>query len=269
MKNKLISAFLVSAMSCAVFAADISTYEYAAYKNSNDVKSALRDGGFKVIGEYDAMSNPDYHVIAYTCKTLQGDASKKDRAFAGVQKVLVDKADNTLVLTNPEYFERAFLQDDFKEDHAARVHKKLSLAFGELKGSEDALEDDDLADYHFMMGMPYYEDMIEIAEGENLNEKLENNAKDNIVFKLQLGDATLYGIAMPTEKGEKYYVNEIKGAKHAAFLPYMVMIEDNKAKIMHPKYYLAVSYPNLSMGDFMSISDTPDDIEEYMSSFFK
>ncbi|WP_457747183.1 hypothetical protein [Sulfurimonas sp.] len=269
MKNKLMTSLLVSVVACSVWAADISTYEYAKYKSSNDVKSSLRDAGFKVVGEYDAMSNPDYHVIAYTCKTLQGDASKKDRAFAGVQKVLVDKADNTLVLTNPAYFQSAFLQDDFNADHAKRVNSKLSTAFGTLKGSKDTLEDDDIAGYHFMMAMPYYEDMIEVAEGEGLAQKLEANAKDNIVFKLQLGDATLYGVAMTTDKGEKYYVNEIKGAKHAAFLPYMVMIEDNKAKIMHPKYYLAVSYPNLSMGDFMSISDTPDDIENYFISLFK
>lgn len=49
----------------------------------------------------------------------------------------------------------------------------------------------------------------------------------------------------------------------------MVLIEDNEAKIMHPKYYLAISYPKLSMGDFMSISSTPDDIEDYMKGLFK
>jgi hypothetical protein len=49
----------------------------------------------------------------------------------------------------------------------------------------------------------------------------------------------------------------------------MVLIEENEAKIMHPKYYLAVSYPKLSMGQFMTISSAPDDIEEYFKGLFQ
>jgi hypothetical protein len=252
-----------------LIADDVSSYEYAAFKSANDVKSALRDNGLTVVGEYDAMGDPSYHVIAYTCPTLKKDASKEDRGFAAVQKVLINSSDNELVLTNPEYFLHAFMQDDYKEEHAKKVNNKLSTAFGTLKGSKDGLEDDDIAGYHFMMGMPYYEDMIEVAKGDNLAQKLEANAANNIVFKIQTGEATLYGIAMPTEKGEKYYISEIKGQKHAAFLPYMVLVEGDEAKILHPKYYLAISYPNLSMGDFMSISGTPGDIEEYMAGLFK
>jgi len=116
--------------------------------------------------------------------------------------------------------------------------------------------------------------MIEVAKGKNLAQKLQTNAGDNIVFKIDMPKATLYGVAMPTEKGEKYYVSEIKGQKHAAFLPYMVLIEkdsdgEQEAKTLHPKYYLAISYPNLSMGEFMGISGTPGDIEDYFTALFK
>ncbi len=269
MKKILFGSVLAALLTTTVMADDVSSYEYAAFKNVNDVKSALRDNGLKIVGEYDAMQNPSYHVIAYTNETLQNDASKEDRAFGAVQKVMVSKADKQLVLTNPEYFLHAFLQDDYKADDAKQLNAKLANAFGKLTGSKEALDDDDIAGYHFMMGMPYYEDMIEVAKGKDLADKLEKNAADNIVFKMQVGDATLYGIAMPTEKGEKYYLSEIKGEKNAAFLPYMVMIEGDEAKILHPKYYLAIAYPNLSMGEFMSISGTPGDIEEYMTNLFK
>ncbi|MEN4053736.1 MULTISPECIES: hypothetical protein [Sulfurimonas] len=269
MKKILLSGLVTMLLGASLVADNVSSYEYASFKSVNDVKSALHDNGLKVIGEYDVMGDPSYHVIAYTCPTLTNDASKEDRAFAAVQKVLVNSSDNELVLTNPEYFLHAFMQDDFKEEHAKKVNAKLANAFGTLKGSQDGLDDDDIAGYHFMMGMPYYEDMIEVAKGDNLVQKLEKNAADNIAFKIQAGKATLYGIAMPTEKGEKYYVPEIKGQKHTAFLPYMVMIEGDEAKILHPKYYLAISYPNLSMGNFMSISGTPGDIEEYMAGLFK
>jgi hypothetical protein len=269
MKKLLLSGVLASLLTASLTAKDISTYEYAAFKNTNDVKSALTDKGFNVVGEYDAMDNPNYHVIAYTNAAMQQDAAKDDRGFAAVQKVLVDKKDNTLVLTNPEYFLHAFLQDDFQEATAQNINKSLSAAFGTLLASPDKLEDDDIAGYHFMMGMPYYEDMIEVAKGDNLLAKLKKNAGENLVFEIKLKNATLVGVAMPTAKGEKSYVPAIKGEKHAAFLPYMVLIEENEAKIMHPKYYLAVSYPKLSMGQFMTISSAPDDIEEYFKGLFQ
>jgi len=268
--KKIITSILVSGLlASASMAKEVSTYEYGAFKSAEDVKSALSAQGLQVVGEYDAMSNPDYHVIAYTCPTLTKDASKEHRGFAAVEKVMVDKADNKLVMTNPEYFLHAFMQDEYNEAHAQKVNTKLANAFGTLQASKDGLDADDIEEYHFMMGMPYYEDMIEVAEGEGLEAKLEANAKDKIVFKIKAGNATVYGIAMPTEKGEAYYVKEIKGEQNAAFLPYMLMIEDNKAKILHPKYYLAISYPNLSMGEFMSISSTPGEIEDYMAGFFK
>jgi hypothetical protein len=269
MKKILMGTFISGFLAATCIAEVVSSYEYANFKSSADVKSALKKQGMEVVGEYDAMNNPNYHIIAYTCPTLKKDASQQNRGFAAVEKIMLDKTQNRLVMTNPEYFLHAFMQDDYKEAHGKKVNEKLQDAFGTLKGSKDGLDADEIAEYHFMMGMPYYEDMIEVAEGENLKQKLETNAKNNIVFKIESENATLYGVAMPTQNGEAYYVSEINGQKHAAFLPYMVLIEDHKAKILHPKYYLAIAYPNLSMGDFMSISGTPADIEEYIAGMFQ
>lgn len=269
MKKILLSGLVTMLLGANLIAENVSSYEYAGFKNTDDVKSALNKNGLKVVGEYDAMQNPDYHVIAYTCPTMLQDASKENRAFAGVEKVLIDTKAKKLVLTNPQYFLHAFMQNDFQANDAKKINTKLTHAFGTLTGSKDALDDDDIAGYHFMMAMPYYEDMIEVATGNDLQQKLEKNAGNNIVFKIQTGKATLYGIAMPTKKGENYYIPKIKGQNNAAFLPYMVKIENNSAKILHPKYYLALAYPNLSMGEFMSISGTPGDIEDYFASLFK
>ena len=248
-------------LSFSLFAKDVSSYLNGKYQSTDKVKSALNSNGFKVIGEYDAMGDTQYHVVVYTCPGLTKLASKETRGFAAVQKVLVDSKAKNLVFTNPEYFMAAFLQDDNNPKIAAKVSSKLHTAFGELIGGTSKLEDDDISGYHFMMGMPYYEDMIEVASGEGLSATLESKA--NVVFKLKINGATLYGASM---KNEKEFVPAIEASAHAAFLPYMVLIEDNKAKILHGKYYLAISNPQLSMGDFMNISSTPGDIEDYMTT---
>jgi len=265
MKKIVISSVLTALLASNLFAKDVSSYEYAPLKSNTEVKSALSNNGFSVIGEYDAMQNPNYHVVAFTNTAMKNAASQENRGFVGVQKVLIDKKDNTLVFTNPEYFMHAFLQDNFKDNIAQEINAKLSAAFGKMIGSKDALEDDDIAGYHFMMAMPYYEDMIEIGEGADLVQKIKKNAGKNLVFELKLKNSTLLGVAMPSKQGEAYYLPKIKGEKHAAFLPYMILVQNNKAEIMHPKYYLAIAFPKLSMGEFMAISATPGDIEDYMT----
>ena len=266
MKKMFLALTLLSA---SVFAADISSYLYGDFESTSKVKSDLNENGFEVIGEYDAMGDSQYHVVVYTCPGLKKVASTKTRGFAGVQKVLVNSKDKKLVFTNPSYFMPAFLQDDNNPKITEKVNTKLEDTFGTLKGGDVKLEDDDIAGYHFMMGMPYYEDMIEIGEGSGLGKKLEANAKDNLVFKLKVGNATVYGVAMPTKEGEKEFVPAISAAEHAAFLPYMVLVEGDKAYILHGKYYLAISNPNLSMGDFMNISSAPGDIEDYLTALVK
>ena len=265
--KKIVATALLLATS--LLAKDVSTYEYAKFQDTASVKSALTQNKFQILGEYNAMDNADYHVIAYTCPTLKKLASKENREMAAVQKVLINKKDKTLVLTNPEYFLSAFLQDDFDAASAEKINGKLQKLFGTFTGSKDMLEDDDIGGYHFMMSMPYYEDMVEVAEGKNLVATVEKNAGKNLVFKLDINGATVVGIAMPTETGEASYVGAINGQNNAAFLPYMVVIKDGVAKMMHPKYYLAISNPMLSMGDFMGISGTPGDIEDYITALFK
>ena len=262
MKKLFLSLLLASV---SVLAEDVSSYLYGEYKSVDNVKSTLSASGLDIIGEYDAMDDKQYHVVVYTNSAIKKLASKESRGFAGVQKVLIDSKENTLVFTNPDYFMAAFLQDDNDAKVAKNITAKLSTSFGKLSGSSCKLEDDDISGYHFMMSMPYYEDMIEIASGEGLESILEANAKENIVFKLKLDNATLYGVAMHTDDGENSYIPAIEANKHSAFLPYMVLIEDNKAKILHGKFYLAIANPDLSMGDFMNISSAPGDIEDYMT----
>ena len=262
MKKLFLSLLLASV---SVLAEDVSSYLYGEYKSVDNVKSTLSASGFDIIGEYDAMDDKQYHVVVYTNSAIKKLASKESRGFAGVQKVLIDSKENTLVFTNPQYFMAAFLQDDNNAELSKSITATLAAKFGALSPSACKLDADDISGYHFMMSMPYYEDMIEIASGEGLETILEANAKENIVFKLKLDNATLYGVAMHTEDGEKTYIPAIEANKHSAFLPYMVLIEDNKAKILHGKFYLAIANPDLSMGDFMNISSAPGDIEDYMT----
>lgn len=253
----------------SLMASDVSAYLYATYKSADTVVERLNAKGFEIVGEYDAMDDESYHIIVYTNDIMKEVASQPNRGFAAVQKVLISKKHHELVFTNPEYFLHAFLQENYSGKMGMQTLHRLMSAFGDLRPSKGGLDEEDLASYHFLLGMPYYEDMIEVASGSNLVDKIGDIDEDTIVFTLKLKRSTLVGVAMHGSKGEKYFLSKIKGQKHAVFLPYTILIEDNSAKILNPKYYIAISYPDLSMKEFVNINNTPEDIKEYMQTLFK
>jgi len=258
---------ILSIFISSIFASNVSTYLTSNIQDNNSIKTSLKKVGFDIVGEYDAMGNSNYHVIAFTHAKLKNISSKENRGFASVLKVLINKKDSKLVFTNPLYYLKAMLQDDYDSLAARQMTNKLKSIF-KLTNGKYSLDEDDLSGYHFMFAMPYYKDMLEVGSGENLNDKLLKNAKDNIVFKINLANSTLYGIKMNVKNGEKDYMGTLKQEQSAAFLPYTVLIQGNKAKILHPKYYLALSLPKLTMGEFMNIMDTPTHIEDYFKSLF-
>ncbi len=269
LKNLVISLATVALFSSASFGAGeihngkISAYLEAPLQDAGAVKSALQGAGFEIVGE---DSNGDLTTILFTCPTLKKLGSKPHRGFAGVMRVLIDNADGIISVTNPLYFEKAFLQKDYDDAAAKKVLAKINQAFSGLKDSKDALKSSELSHYHFMMGMPYYEDMDTVGKGDSatLLSKLQSSGK--ALFSLKLGNQTLVGFKLDPNVAS--FVDTI-GKREGSVLPYCVLLEDNKAKILAPKYNIALRYPQLKMGQFMKISSTPGKIEKNIESALK
>lgn len=241
-------------------AGKISAYYNAPYASSKTVKSKLGKAGFKVLASYSPAQNANVNVIVYTSKKLQALANQKTRGFAAIQRVMVDSKAKTVLATNPTYWLKAFMQKDYKAGVDTAVKTSLGKALGQLTATKDVLEEDDLAGYHFMMAMPYYEDMLTLKENADVDSKKK-------IFDLKLANGSrLVGVKM--SKNTENFTDKI-GADKAILLPYTVLIEDGKVYTLHAKYYLALSYPLLSMGEFMDISSIPDAIERKLKKSLK
>ena len=146
-----------------------------------------------------------------------------------------------------------------------KILVKLITQFPHLKNSKDALKFQLLPKYQFMNGMPHYEDMIEVASGDDLLEKIKDNDKVLFTQKLENG-STLIGIKL--SKRTRTFTRRI-GRNNAAMLPYPILIENGKAKILDPKYYIAYMYPLLQMSEFMTIASIPDAMIKDCEKVFK
>ncbi len=250
--------------------AEVSTYLVAAYVDADAAQAKLTEAGFDVVTAYKVDKKGQYVTVVFTNAAMKAAADKTDRGFAAIGRLLVNNEKREISITNPVYFGKAFMQDEFDYQAALAIEKSLTDAFGPLTASADKWKFDGLASYHFMMGMPYYEESAVLAEGDNaeLLEKAKAYKKGkNLVFELQISeDRTLVGYALG--KRTSKFVKKV-GYQNAGVLPYTVLIEEGKAKILAPKYYIAISYPQLTMGEFMTIASVPGAIEKDLAKPFK
>ncbi len=248
-------------LASAAVQAKETAYFTAPYADAKTVASKLKGTGFNVLATYSPAKKDYLKVVVVTNSALKSAASKKLRGFAAIQKVLVNSKSKTVLTTNPTYWLKAFLQKDYNAGTASATTKALTKALGKLSATKDALDGGDLAGYHFMIGMPYYEDMLDLKKGAK-----EVKAKKR-VFALKLNNgSTLYGVNMG--KATESFISTI-GEDKALVLPYTVLIENGNAYALNAKYYLALSYPLLTMGEFMKISSIPDKIERTLKKAVK
>ena len=252
---------------------DVPAYFYAEHMSVDDAKEALEDAGFEVLAEY--RSNAFQKgckkgtVLIATNEMLKKATAKPLRGHAAIVRILVDDKRKRIAFINPIYFGKAFMQSDYDFVTFQSVQNDLRKAFPSMKPAKDHYAYDELDAYHFMMGMPYYEDMVVVGEGSNeeLLQKVQSYKKGkNVVFTLKLENGSYlvgYDLSARTSKFIKK-----TGTHNAEVLPYTILIEDSQAKILHVKYYLAVSYPQLTMGEFMTIATVPGAIEKDLKKHF-
>ena len=242
----------------------VSTFLVGQYESASKVSADLKSNGFQVLATYGLSGSTS---VVFTSPELKKMASKKKRGFAAALRVLVDKKHKKIMITNPKYLLKAYLQSSYSKSGAQSVLDKLNKTFASLKNSKDSIQERKLADYHFMVGMPYYGDMDTVAEGDSksLLSKVKKNGK--MLFRLNLANGSIL-VGVKLSKSTSSFPNKI-GTANAAVLPYTVLIEGGKAKTLAPKYNIAIYYPLLSMSQFMKISSVPSDIISDLEKAFK
>ena len=266
-----------------------STIKESIKEVAPGLKTALKKNGFKIVGEYSPMGDVDRLAIVVTHEKLLASAEEIGglAGFAATLRVGVTKEDDmvNITYTNPEYWGNAYYRDDFDKvsDNYAVVSNAFKAAVkpignyrGAPFGSEKGLEIKDLRKYHFMFGMPYFDDTKELESFDNHHRAVEiidgNLEKDKPgvkkVYKVAIPNTklVLYGIALSGEKGEENFLPKIDltSPEHTAFLPYELLVNDTEVIMLHGRFRIAISFPDLSMGTFTKIMSTPGDIQDLL-----
>ena len=247
----------------------VSTYLHAPFVDTAHAKEQLEQAGFKVLSVTPVNKKGTLKTITFTSDDLLSLAKEKNSGFAGVMRLLVNKDNNEIAITNPLYFARAYMGGAYKKERVEAVVKKLNSAFKGLQNSGDKLKYTLLPKYRFMEGMPFYKDMVVVAKGTSSKALLDRlKAKGNALdFIQQIGPDT-YLVGVELGKRTSKFIKKT-GSHNAFLLPYPILIEKGEAKIMEPKYYISVNYPMLKMSQFMKIATVPDAIRNDCSKLFR
>ena len=267
--------------------AEVKTYLVGNFDKAKSVEKKLKANGFEILATT-KVGKKKMPVIIFTSPDIKKLADRPTRGLlAGAMRIMVDKERNVIKANNPMYFFKAFLQDQYKPGDEKSTVTALLKAFPSLSldalGNDENLEYDDIPEYHYMIGMPYYHDQNELGRGDSvatLVKKIEKNAKKKkaLVYTLKLSEKR-FVVGVHLGKRTSKFPKKI-GTQNSLLLPWQILVEeieeDGKkeavAMALDGKYRIALSYPQLSMvgtGSFAGIMSVPGALEDDLKKYCK
>jgi hypothetical protein len=291
--------FLVSSILCVVglvVVSAISPYLRVAEVSGSmeevvtSVKTVLDDAGYDIIGQYQPGNNPDLYVLAFTSdKLLQFSKRSEDRGIlAAAMKVgfQLNGGNVSVSLVNPEYLFYAYFRELMNEasikssalEISSEIQNTMKSVGKIMEPFGGELSIDKLIKYRYMAGMPNFEKSVELAEFDSFKQGVAAiqkglSAKGATVKVYEIineeGKTALFGVGLSDpEEGEAHFL-PIIGESHVAAMPYDIVLQGNKATILHGRYRFALHWPELTMGTFMKIKSSPGDVEDAMKGIFE
>lgn len=295
MKKLIFSSIAILMLNLSAVAQDIAPYikigdsNESIQKVSDKVISALESNSFTVLGTYNPSNKSSLKVIAFTRTELKNTVVKvKDRgALAAAFKVGLEQKNGkvTVSYTNPDYILRAYLGDSYNsykpvfQKFSTDLKSTFSTIGSDFTPFGGTIKADNLKKYHYKIMMPYFTDPVELNEFSSFEEGLKvisanlkaKKGNTTEVYKLVYSNekVAVFGVGLlDKEEGEAHFL-PIIGEAHVAALSYEIILQGNKATMLHGKYRLALHWPELTMGTFMKIMSTPGNIEDALEAVCK
>ena len=289
----LLPFFWVNAQNLSPYIVGFETTESVAVVQVK-ITDQLALNGIRVVGNYQPANDKNRSVIIFTSSELENAVKTTGglTGFAVALRIGITNENGKTVVsyTNPFYWGNAYFRNDFDKVSAyytavaGRLEKAMKTSgefIGKPFGSKHGLTEKALRKYHYMFAMPYFDNLIELATFDNYTaalDKIESGLKKGVsdvkmIYKVAIPgqESTLYGFALSGEKGESKFlpIIDIGLPKHTAFLPYEVLVTGNKVLMLHGRYRIALSFPDLTMMTFTKIMSTPGNIENLLKQLVK
>lgn len=257
----------------------------------SNTKQALTGSGFEILGEYMPADDGNRWIVIVSNNELKNAVKSVGdlTGFGLALRVGITKENGKVNIsyTTPYYWGIAYFRDDFSKVQSTydqlqtmfeSAMKNCGTPINQPFGSEDGVDKDDLDSYRYMYGMPRFDDTVVLNEFDSYDaavRKIDSNLSEGVdnlklVYSVALPGKKLkvYGIGLSGPDGEGTFLPtiDIGDNGHTAFLPYEILVKDNQVHMLHGRYRIALSFPDLGMVTFTKIMSTPGNIESLMES---
>lgn len=241
-------------------------------------RTALINAGFTVVGDYSPY--PDAELLVVTDDALKKNAAATDfGGYGAIERIAITKVNNEIQVsyTNPVYMSNAYrMKDDLSSTAAS-----LATALGNRESfGAKGMSASEIRKYHYTFGMEYFDEPSVLAEYGSYEEavhavdaKLSSN-KNGVskVYRVDIPGRkeSVFGVALKGSGDDKYMddrfvmsVIDFHDLKSTAYLPYDILVSDNKVYALYARFRIAIDFPDLSMmgkNSFMNIMKTPEAI---------
>ncbi len=242
---------------------------------AGQVEAKLRGAGFQVIGRYLPKWQSSFGVVVVTDEAMLAKVHELGGTHILAAPIRVGVgADGSVTYMNPDYWYRAYFRNAFGqvEEAARAVQSLLSKTLGAgpgMGGDESAAS---LPKYRYMIGMERFDDPQNVLAKYASFDDAVKTVRDNLAKGLA-GVSKVYEIVMPEKKvavfgvamnspanGDTVLLKKIGVLDRSAALPYEIFVVNNEVRALFARYRLALSFPDLGMGQFMRIVSAPGEI---------
>lgn len=269
-----LSLLMVAVLFTSTAAADDTIYKPFILASSSlgtldekteSTRRALEAAGFEVYGQYSPVEGTN--VIVVTNDGLKKIAAMSDKGgYAAGQRVSVSEAGDTIevAFVNPLYIQYGYhLGGDMQP-----VYDALVASLGNVRScgaGDKKMTAKKLGKFHYMMGMPYFDDYLELGSFSSHDEAVSAvesglAKQDDALIQVYRIDIpgkqqSVFGVGMKMTNEDESDIDstfqmsivDFEGCKKRAYFPYEILVDGNSVEALHMRFRMALHFPNLSM----------------------
>jgi len=243
---------------------------------ASDVREALTNAGFQILGEYSPYDGAQ--IIAITSDGLKAAASQSEfGGYAAALRVSITDVGGVsqVAYNNPAYISNIYRMNG----DLSGVQSALTTALGNdgQFGAKKGLSTKKLRHYRYKFGMPGFKGHMKLAEYGSHDAAVAAVEAGLAQGKYDVGqvyrvdvpgkEETEFGVSLGSQAGEGADITVMttvdkEAIRSTPHLSYELLVSGNDVYMLGARFRIAQSFPSLTMGTFMKISSAPGDIKK-------
>ncbi len=258
------------------------TFNVSVRNMTTEVTKTLVNNGFEVLGMFSPSHNDSLSVIVFTCDELTSMATgiSNKAAFGSTLRIGIIGNDkfSTISMLNPYYFVNAYYNSKANSEEVEYMTSRIdSLALNAMTGfSENPsmygydLSVEELNNYRFLPTMARFDDVVELGVFDEYLEAatiirqniMSEESGVELAYEMCFEDKEIAVFGVTFKNDLENELLSFVGINSLSTLPFEILIQDNVAYMLSPKFRIPLYKPDISSLKLLKIMSFSSEIKD-------